>query len=210
VITIVGVDDVAHQADRRVPEVVLGVLPGQARVPVLPVRRVGVGGQRVAEPVDHRLGHDRGAEAIGLADDPRGEHAAAAAAGDEQVVGVDEAARDHRIDAADQVVVVLARVVLVDQVGELGAVARAAARVGVQHHVALRGVELDLRREVRAVGGEGAAVDLEQQRVALGQIEVGRVDDPALDVAAVEARREGDLLDAAELALGEQARSTGR
>jgi hypothetical protein len=76
----------------------------------------------------------------------------------------DRAARDHGVDAADQVVVVLARVVVVDLVRELGAVARAAARVRVEHEVALRRVELRLGREVRAVGGERTAVDLEQQR----------------------------------------------
>ena len=54
---------------------------------------------------------------------------------------------------------------MVDQVAERLAVARAAARVGVQDDVAGGGVELDLGREAGAVVGERAAVDLEDQRI---------------------------------------------
>ena len=84
---------VADQRQRRAAPVVLGLLPGRRAEPVAVEERVDVGGQHEAVPVDDRLGDDRRAEAIRLADDPRGQHAAAAAAGDEQVV------RDRRSPA---------------------------------------------------------------------------------------------------------------
>ena len=176
---------VAHQRQRRTAPVFLGFFPGLRAEPVAIEEIVHVRREHEARPVDHRLGDHGGAEAIRLADDPRREHAAARTAGDEQVVGVDVALRDHRIDAGHQVVVVIARIGVVDQVAEGFAVAGAAARVGVQHDVARRREQLQLGGVVRAVGGERPAVDLEDQRIFLRLVEIGRRDHPALDVTLV-------------------------
>ena len=92
--------DVAHQRQGRATQVLLGVLPGRGVEPVAGEEVGLVGGQHEAVPVDDRLGGDRGAEAIGLADDPGGEDAAAAAARDEEIRGIDEAARQRSIDDA--------------------------------------------------------------------------------------------------------------
>ena len=123
--------------------------------------------QHRAGPVDHGLLRRRGFEARRLADDPGGQHAAARAAGDEQIVGIDVAVRDRRIDGAHQVVVVLARIVVMNEIGELFAVRRRAARIGVQHDVTRRGVELIVGREHRTVGGERSAVNFQDQRIFL-------------------------------------------
>ena len=54
------------------------------------------------------------------------------------------------------------------------AVGGRAARIGVQHDVARRRVQLHVGGEHRPVGGERAAVDLEDQRVLLRWIEIRR------------------------------------
>ena len=51
---------------------------------------------------------EAGREPVGVADDPGREHAAAAAASDEQVLRIDEALRQHGVNARHEVVVVLA------------------------------------------------------------------------------------------------------
>src|SRR5438105_9474060 len=104
-------------------------------------------------PVAHGVGRYSGAEAVGLADDPAGEHAAAAAAGHEQVVFIDVAAIYDGIDAGHEVVEVMAGVGVMDQVAELLTVSGAAARVGIKDGVAGRGVELHLDGEAAAVVG---------------------------------------------------------
>ena len=177
--------DIADIGDRRTLHVVLGVFPWRGREPVAREERIEIRGQHETRPVDHRLDRNGRAEAVGVADDPRGQAAATAAAGDEQVVGIDRAERDGRVDHAHQVVEILARVSVLDQVGELAAVARAAARIGIDHDIAGRRIKLDLRGEGRSVGGERATVDLEQQRVLLRRVEVRRAHDPGLDVATV-------------------------
>src|SRR5207249_2818412 len=107
---------------------------------------------------------------------------------------VHEPAPDHGVHARHQVVVVGAGIVVVDAVGEHVAVARAAARVRVQHHVAVRGEVLERVAEAHVVHRERAAVNLQDQRVLLVTIERRWLDDPALHTRPA-ARRVPDLLD---------------
>jgi hypothetical protein len=158
-----------------------------------------------ALPVDHGIEREGRAKAVGVADHPRGEHAPAGPAGDEQVPLVDVALRDHRVHPGVQVVKVVARVRMVDQVPELLAVARAAARIGVQHHEAGRGHQLLLLVEPVAVVRERAPVDLEDQGILPARVEARGLDDPAMDPPPVLGRRVPDLLDLPDRAVGEQA-----
>ena len=74
---------------------------------------------------------------------------------------------------------------MVDGVGELGAVAGAAARVGIEHHVFVGGVFLEGEVETAVVHAVRAAVDDEHHRVDAGRVEVRRLHDPALDAEAI-------------------------
>ena len=74
---------------------------------------------------------------------------------------------------------------MVDEVAELLAVARAAARIDVEHHVARCRIKLNLRGEAVAVVGKRSAVNLQDERVLLGRIEARRLDDPPLNLAAI-------------------------
>ena len=86
---------------------------------------------------------------------------------------------------------------MVDEVGERLAIGGRAARIDREHDIARGGVELVVGREMRAVGGERPAMDLEDQRVALSLLVVGRQSDPGLDRPLVE---RGSELDPAHLA----------
>src|SRR5207245_2972016 len=97
-------------------------VPGQAGEPVLVDPAADVGVEDPAVPVDHRVDGDGGTEPGRVADHPAGQDAATAAAGDVELLGVDEAPGDHGIDAGVQIVEVVPRVGVVDQVAELGAV----------------------------------------------------------------------------------------
>ena len=140
-----------HVADvhqRRVLEPRLRILPEwllEQRVGEQ--RDVGVAGH--AHPVDHRTAHGRRREAIGVADHPAREHAAAAAAADVHAVGVDVALRHRAIDRGHQVVVVRARIVVIDRVAERRAVAGRSARIRVEHDETVRGEVLIDRVERR-------------------------------------------------------------
>ena len=93
---------------------------------------------------------------------------------------------DHRVHGGHQVLVVVAGVVKLDDVAEVLAVGRAAARVHVRDDVAASRLREELVRERVAVGGMRAAVNLENQRVLLRRIESGRRDVPAVHRLAVE------------------------
>ena len=173
-----------------------GILPRQLLEVVVPPRAVG--GADEAHPVDHRAVRRCGREAIGLADNPCRQHAAAAAAGDKHVALVNEALLQQLVDAAHQVVVILARIGVVDLVAERAAVARAAARVAVEHHVAVGGMLLPSVVEADAVHAVRPAVDMQLHRVLPGGIEPRRRDVPALDLQTVR-RRVGDLFHVAKL-----------
>src|SRR5712692_116430 len=181
---------------KRALHVLLGIFPGIAGEPVFCGER-DVGGEHEAVPIDDRIERGGGAEAIGVLDGPGSEHAATTAAGNEEIVGVDVAFGDDGVDAAIQIVEIVAGIGVVDEVGELFAVAGAAARVGVEHDVTHSGPDLLFEIEAVAVVAEGPAVDFQDQRIFLGGIETGRLNDPALNLALVFGGFVPDFFDAA-------------
>ncbi len=120
-----------------------------------------------------------------MLDGPGGQHAAAAAAGDKEIVGVDVALGDDGVDAAIEIGKIVAGIGVVDEVGEFLAVAGAAAGVGVKHYITHGRPNLLFEIETVAVVAEGSAVNFQDQRIFLGGIEAGRVNDPALNLALV-------------------------
>src|SRR5260370_4084937 len=176
--------DFADVIGQRALHVLLGVVPGIAGKPIFRGER-NVAGEHEAVPVDDRIERGGGTETGGVLDSPGGEHAAAAAAGNVEIVGVDVALCDDSVDAAIEVVEVIAGIGMMDEVGELLAITGASARVGV---------ELDGRRiitkmlfeiEAVAVIAKRSAVDFENERIFFGGIEAGRLENPALDLALV-------------------------
>src|SRR5262249_59896065 len=163
------------------------------------------GDQKEVHRVDAGARERGGGRGLRPPQTPRGGAPPAAAAGDEQVVPVDVAASQYRVDAGHQVVIVVAGIGMVDEVAELLTVASAAARVGVQDHVAGRRIELNVNRETRAVAGKGPTVDLQDQRVLLLRIEIGRLGDPTVELSPVPGRLEPDLLDLREGPVAQQA-----
>ena len=188
----------------RALHVVVGVVPGIAGEPILRAEGGKVGGEDPAVPVDDGIETGGGAETVGAIDHPAGEHAAAGAAGDEEVVGVDVALGENGVDAGVEVVEIVAGIGVMNQIGEFFAVAGAAARVGVEDDVTLGGPDLRLQVETIAVVGERTAVNLEDEGIFLGGIKIRRLDDPAFDFAFVEGGFVPEFLDCAEFLGGEE------
>ena len=176
-----------HVSDRRAPREVRRILERRLAEPGRREERE-VGRVPEVRPVGDVTLADGGLEAVRLRHDPVRQQAAAAAAGDAHPRLVDVALLQDLVDARHQILVVVARVVVLNDVAEVLAVVRAAARVRVEDDVAFGGHPLELVREGVAVGRVRAAVDLEDQRVLLRRVERRRLEDPALDLLAVEAR----------------------
>src|SRR6202521_1301733 len=138
--------------------VIVGVVPGKTGEPVFG-NEGNVGGEREAIPVDDGIERSRGAEAFGVLDGPAGENAAAAATSDEKIVGVDVALGDYGINAAVEVVKIVAGIGEMDETAKILAVAGAAARVEVKTDVAAGSQHLLFEIETVAVVGEGTAVN---------------------------------------------------
>src|SRR5437660_11513449 len=106
------------------------ILPRRAWEPVPGEEGVDVGGQDKAEPVDDRLADDGSAETARFSNDPCGEDTAARTARDEEAILVNVALGDDGVDARHQVLVIVPRIGVVNQIAELLAITRAAARIG--------------------------------------------------------------------------------
>ena len=142
---------------------------------------VGIGSQHEARPIDHWLCHNSRSKAVGIANNPCGQDTTTGATGDKQLIGIDIALGDQGINARDQVVVVVAGVGEVNLVGECLAVTRAAARVGVEHHVPSRCVQLHLGAVIGAVGGVRTTMNLEDHGVLLLRVKAWGFYYPAFD-----------------------------
>src|SRR5216683_893272 len=188
--------DFDNLVGERALHVLLGIVPGVSREPIFCGER-NIAGEHEAVPVDDRIERGGCPEAIGVLDGPGGKDAATAAAGDEEIVGVDVAFGDDGVDAAIEVVEIVAGIGVVDEVSKLFAVARAAARVRVQHDVTHGGPDLLFEIEAIAVVAERTAVNFEDKRIFFGGIEAGRLNDPALDLALVFGGFVPNLFDAA-------------
>ena len=117
--------------------------------------------------------------------------------------GIHPAARDQVVHARHQILVVVARIMILDDVAEILAVGGAAARIRIQHHVALGRHPLDFVIEGVAVGCVRAAVNVEDHRILLAFLKIRRTLHPGLDALAVEALVP-DHYRLGEIQLGEQ------
>ena len=124
-------------------------------------------------------------ETIGVLDGPAGENAAATAAGDKEIIGVDIALGDDGVDAAVEVGKIVARISVMDEICKFFAVARATSRIRVKNHVAARGQDLLFEIETVAIVGERTAVNLKNKGIFLCRIKIRRVDDPTLNLTIV-------------------------
>ena len=133
------------------------ILPGQLWKAVIgeDVTRTGR-----AQPVDDRAVRRRGRKSIRLCDDPGGEDAAAAAAGHEQVVRIDEPLLEHNVDACQQIGVVGTRVGVRDHVAEFAAVAGAATWIREEYDIVVSHVLLPAEIEPGAVHAVRTTMDV--------------------------------------------------
>src|SRR4026208_1584026 len=111
---------------------------------------------------------------------PRPRTPPARAPPDLQPPAIDVTPAEHAIDPGRQVVVVHTGIRVHDGIAEGAPIARAAARVGIEHHEAVRGEILEGVIEPRGIGAVGPPMDLQNQRVFPGRVEGRRLDDPAL------------------------------
>src|SRR3954468_13382150 len=110
--------DVGDVRDRRARGEVLGIFPRCLLEPGWLEERE-IGGEPEAVPIGDVALRDRRLEALGLRDRPVGEETAAAAAGDPEAAGVDVAFLEDFIDSCHQILVVVARITVLDDVAEL-------------------------------------------------------------------------------------------
>jgi hypothetical protein len=122
---------------------------------------------------------------------------AVAPAGDGELVGIGDAARDHRVDTRHDVAVVSAAPIWDVAAHELLTVTRRAARIGIKNRPALPRPELTRRTPVRleanVVRSRRAAVNVDQQRIALTGAITDWLEQNALDLLAVRALPGNDL-----------------
>src|SRR5882757_10935667 len=165
--------DFSNLIGERALHVLLGVVPGIAGKPIFGGER-DVAGEHEAVPVDDGIERGGGAETGGMLDGPSGEDAATAAAGYEQIVGIDVSFGDHGVDAAVEIVEVIAGICMMDEVGKFFAVTGAAAGIGVEHDVAEGSPDLLFEIKTIAVIPKGSPMNFENERIFLGRIEIGR------------------------------------
>src|ERR1700694_996474 len=103
----------------------------------------------------------RGGKAVGLGNRPVSKYAPTTAAGHPEFFGINVAALEDFIHSRYQVAVVVARIVVLNDVAEILSVAGRAAWVDVKHHVALGRHPLKFVIEDPAIGGMWSAVDVE-------------------------------------------------
>src|ERR1044071_5817472 len=116
---------------------------------------------------------------------PIREHATATAAGNAKFLFVDVAALDQFIHTGHQVLVIIPGIVVLNYVPEILTVARAAARVGIEHHITLRRHPLKLMIENEAVSRMWTAMDVEDKWVFLFRIKIRWFLHPRLNAFAI-------------------------
>src|SRR6185437_6241676 len=196
--------DFADERNHGALHVLVRILPWRAGEPILAAEDGNVGGERPAIPVDDGIERSGRAEPIGAVNHPAGEDAAAAASGDEEIIGIDVALGDYGVDGGIQIVEIVAGIGVVDQIAEFFAIAGAAAGIDVDDDISGGGPDLFFDVEAIAVIGEWAAVNFEEQRIFFRGVEIGRLDEPAFDFALINGRVEPELLSGAGFFLREQ------
>src|SRR5260370_15709468 len=101
----------------------------------------------------------RGGKRCGVVDGQAGRDAPAAAAGDEEIVGVDVALGDNSVDSAVEVVKIVARIGVMDEIGKFFAIAGAAARIQIENDITSGRQHLFFEIKTVAIVGEGTAVN---------------------------------------------------
>ena len=134
---------------------------------------------------DVALGHGRG-EARGLSHHPVREQSATASAGHAQFVLVDVPAANHFIHPGHQIFVIVAGIMILNDVAKILAVSRAPARIRIKHHVTFRRHPLKLVIENVTVSDVWAAMDVQDQRIFFARVKVRRLLQPRLNRFAVE------------------------
>src|SRR5206468_2145178 len=147
--------------------VMLDVIPRHSRKPILTNERRDVSRQHEAIPINDWVGGGGCAEARGPANHPCGQYSAAAASGHKEIVPVDVTLCDHRVNSGVQVEEIVARVLVMNEISELAAVAGTASRIRVQDHVIARGPDLLFNVEPVTVVGKGAAMNFDYQGILL-------------------------------------------
>src|SRR6185369_3675459 len=123
-----------------------------------------------------------------LRDGPVSQQTATAAARHTHLLLIDVAALDQLIDAGHQIFVIVAGIIVLDDVPKLLPVARAAARVRIKHDATLRRHPLKLMIEDEPVSRVRSAVNVQNQRILLVRIEVRWLLHPRLNLLTVKAR----------------------
>src|SRR5206468_4967206 len=108
---------------------------------------------------------------VGVPHNPVGEQAAAASTGYTQFLLVDAASPNDFVDTRHQVFEIVARVFVLDDVSERLAVARAPARVWIEHDVTLGRHPLELGFKDVAVSRVRPAMDVENERIFFRRVE---------------------------------------
>ena len=134
---------------------------------------------------DVALRHGRG-KTRRLPNHPIREQTTAASAGHAQFFVVDIAALDHLIHAGHEIFVIVARVMVLNDVAEILAVSGAAARIRIQDHVTFCRHPLKFVCEYIAIGRVWAAMDIQDQWVFLGRIKPRWLLHPGLHFLAIE------------------------
>ncbi|HEY3207243.1 MAG TPA: hypothetical protein VGJ58_09860 [Gaiellaceae bacterium] len=134
----------------------------------------------------------RGAKAIAVADDPRGHVTAVGAAEDAETVRIAEVESLQRLVHHRHQILEVDRPPArslgdrpADRPPPLLAVPGGASWVGVEDDVAGAGEDLELVEEPIPVLAEGAAVDVQQHRIAAAGLEAERPNHPCLDLRSV-------------------------
>src|SRR5208283_6199502 len=109
----------------------------------------------------------RRSKAVCVRNGPVGEDATSAAAGNGKLLLVHVTAFQKFIHADHEVAVVVARIVILNDISKILAVAGRTARVNVENYVTLRGHPLEFMVEDPTVGRVRTAVNIEDHRVLL-------------------------------------------
>ena len=146
------------------------------------VRRVPPVGPARDVALSHRCG-----EAGCLSHHPIGQQSTAASAGHAHFLFIDIAAPDQFIHAGHQIFVIVARIMILNDVAKILAVGCAAPRIRIKHDVSFRGHPLKFVLENVAVGRMGSAVDVKDERILFPGTKIRRLLHPRLDRFAIEA-----------------------
>src|SRR5882762_5109825 len=177
--------DFLDERNRGAVGVVLRVLKRGRLEPVW-LEQSKIGGVPPRRPIGYVALRYRSRKAVGLSNCPVRKHAASAATSHPEFFEIDVAALENFVHSRHEVVVVVARIVVLNDVAEILPVAGRAARVNVKHDVALGRHPLKFVIEDPAIGGMWSAVDVEDQWIFFLGIEVGRLLNPSLNGDAVE------------------------